>query len=108
MRGKLGVFVVGEPIVGSSQIKAQSLDFPITLKFSCAVDNIKGKVIPETVDFFAKDLSAEGDFFDYAEVDCTISEKDSAKLGAGSHTMKIFGDFNFDTRSYISAYFFYS
>jgi len=105
MTRKPAVFVVGEPIVGSSQIKAQSLDFPITLKFSCAVDNIKGKVIPETVDFFAKDLSAEGDFFDYAEVDCTISEKDSAKLGAGSHTMKIFGDFNFDTRSYISAYF---
>lgn len=101
---KPAVFAAGESLAFFAKIKAQSLDFPVNLKLACKVDDLQGKVTPENVEFFTK-AAYEEDSYDYSDVDCVISDKDSAKLKPGSHIVKIIGNFNFATRAYLDAYF---
>ncbi|GEM_PF-5732590 len=101
---KPAVFIAGESLDFYTKIKAQSLDFPVNLKLACKIDDMQGKVTPETAEFFAKAASEE-DSYDYSDVDCILSDKDSIKLKQGSHTVKIIGNFNFATRAYLDVYF---
>ena len=94
------MFYNNENITVWGNVKARTLDEPVTVALSCYIkDGDKIKVTGAIKGGFASDkkiFNLEEDSFD-----CNL---DTSNLSSGTYTVKVKATFNFDTQSYLKTY----
>lgn len=86
-------FFVNEPVTLFANLKAETLDKPITINIECKADNTPANAIIPTKTFRVET-------FEETDIDCVFDN-----LPEGYYTGKLSADFDFGTRAYHKAYF---